>query len=61
MSLSLGTALSVFMVTSRIGEGGLDDVYEARDTTLDRDVALKVLPAASTVDSGWLSLFERAA
>ena len=50
MSLTLGTRLGIYEVTAKIGEGGMGEVYQARDTTLDRDVALKVLPEAFTAD-----------
>ncbi len=43
-----GTTLGVYDVTALIGQGGMGEVYRARDTTLDRDVALKVLPEAFT-------------
>ena len=50
MSLEPGTTLGPYSVTAKIGEGGMGEVYRARDTKLDRDVALKVLPQAFTDD-----------
>ena len=46
MPLSAGTRLGHYDVTALIGEGGMGEVWQARDTKLDRDVALKVLPEA---------------
>jgi len=48
-------------VVTLIGQGGMGEVYQARDTTLDRDVALKVLPEAFTSDPDRLARFEREA
>ena len=61
MSLHLGTTLGPYQVTAKIGEGGMGEVYRARDTKLDRDVALKVLPQAFTDDPDRLARFEREA
>ena len=61
MPLTIGDALGVYEVTAKIGEGGMGEVYRARDTTLDRDVALKVLPEAFTSDPDRLARFEREA
>ena len=61
MALVLGTRLGVYEVTARIGAGGMGEVYRARDTNLNRDVALKVLPDAFANDAGRLARFTREA
>ena len=61
MPLQPGTTLGSYSVTAKIGEGGMGEVYRARDTKLDRDVALKVLPQAFTDDPDRLARFEREA
>ena len=43
MPLTPGTTIGSYAVVGLIGQGGMGEVYQARDTTLDRDVALKVL------------------
>ena len=61
MALESGTSLGHYEVIAKIGEGGMGEVYRARDTTLDRDVALKVVPEAFTSDPARLARFEREA
>ena len=61
MALEIGSRLGHYDVTALIGEGGMGQVYRATDTTLDRDVALKVLPDAFTADPDRLARFEREA
>ena len=61
MSLHPGTVLGPYEVVAEIGKGGMGEVYRARDTKLDRDVALKVLPQAFTDDPDRLARFEREA
>ncbi len=50
MALDAGKRLGPYEVVGLIGQGGMGEVYQARDTTVDRDVALKVLPEAFTAD-----------
>ena len=61
MPLKPGTTLGPYAVTAKIGEGGMSEVWQARDATLDRDVALKVLPEAFTSDPDRMARFEREA
>jgi eukaryotic-like serine/threonine-protein kinase len=61
MSLPAGTRLGSFQIVSMLGAGGMGEVYRARDTQLDRDVALKVLPDAFADDAERLHRFEREA
>jgi serine/threonine protein kinase len=61
MALTPGTHLGPFEITARIGEGGMGQVYRARDTTLDRDVAIKILPEAFAHDADRLARFQREA
>ena len=51
MSLTIGTRLGPYEVVALIGSGGMGDVYRARDTKLDRDVAIKVLPDLFVADT----------
>ena len=61
MALTPGTRLGVYEVTALIGEGGMGQVYRARDTKLNRDVALKVLPDSFANDPNRLARFRREA
>jgi Tol biopolymer transport system component len=56
-----GTRIGVYEVIAHIGEGGMGQVYRARDTRLNRDVALKVLPDAFAADAERLARFTREA
>ena len=57
----IGRTLGPYRVTAKLGAGGMGEVYRARDTQLDRDVALKVLPAVFASDAERLARFEREA
>jgi eukaryotic-like serine/threonine-protein kinase len=57
----MGTRLGAYEVLASIGQGGMGEVYRARDTRLGRDVALKVLPAVFAGDPERLSRFKREA
>ena len=61
MALAAGSRVGVYEVISRIGEGGMGQVFRARDTRLNRDVALKVLPDAFAGDPDRLARFAREA
>jgi serine/threonine-protein kinase len=56
-----GSRLGPYEITAKLGEGGMGEVYRATDTKLEREVAVKVLPAAFTEDEERLSRFEREA
>jgi len=61
MSLTAGTRFGSYEVTGPIGAGGMGEVYRARDTRLNRDVAVKVLPALFLHDEERLARFKREA
>jgi Tol biopolymer transport system component/tRNA A-37 threonylcarbamoyl transferase component Bud32 len=61
LALTPGTRLGVYEVIARIGEGGMGQVYRATDTTLGRQVAIKILPDAFAADPERLARFEREA
>ena len=50
-----------YRITAKLGEGGMGEVWRATDTKLDRDVAIKILPAAFAADAGRMARFEREA
>src|ERR1700682_1179881 len=56
-----GRQLSSYQVLSLLGAGGMGEVYQAHDTKLGRDVAIKVLPSAFVHDPDRLSRFQREA
>src|SRR6201988_2023167 len=60
-SLSVGASLSHYRVTSKLGAGGMGEVYLAQDTKLDRKVALKVLPAEVASNRDRMERFVREA
>jgi predicted ATPase len=61
MSLTAGTKLGPYEIQSLLGAGGMGEVYRARDTRLDRMVAIKILPAAFSADRDRLQRFEEEA
>jgi len=61
MALTNGTRIGPYEITGVIGAGGMGEVYRARDTQLDRNVAIKVLPDLFAADPDRLARFEREA
>ena len=61
MSLSAGARLGPYEILSALGAGGMGEVYRARDTRLDRTVAVKILPAALAIDPQFRERFDREA
>ena len=59
MPLAEGTRIGPYKIVCIVGVGGMGEVYRATDTTLDRDVALKVLPESLAGDADRLALFRR--
>jgi serine/threonine protein kinase len=59
MALTAGTRLGHYNVTALLGEGGMGQVWQATDTQLNRQVALKILPDAFAADPERLARFQR--
>ena len=61
LALTPGTRLGVYEVTVQIGAGGMGQVYQATDTKLKRQVAIKILPPSLATDPDRLARFQREA
>ena len=61
MALSPGTRLGPYEIADELGAGGMGVVYRATDTSLDREVAIKVLPASMASDAERIARFDREA
>src|SRR6478752_7319735 len=61
MALTAGSRLGPYEILSPLGAGGMGEVYKARDTRIDRTVAIKVLPETLAGDSQFRDRFDREA
>ena len=61
MTLTVGTRLGPYEILAQLGAGGMGEVYRARDSKLNRDVALKILPELFAHDPDRLARFKREA
>jgi eukaryotic-like serine/threonine-protein kinase len=60
MPITIGTHLGAHEITARHGEGGMGEVYRARDTKLKREVGIKILPEEFSRDAdAWAAFSER--
>jgi serine/threonine protein kinase len=59
VALTAGTRVGPYEITALIGTGGMGEVYRARDTKLDREAALKILPEAFAHDPERVARFQR--
>ncbi len=61
MALTPGTRIGPYQISSQLGVGGMGEVYQATDTNLAREVAIKILPDAVALDADRLARFDREA
>ena len=61
MPLTTGTHLGPYEIVAPLGAGGMGEVYRARDTKLNRDIAIKVLPESFALDADRVARFTREA
>src|SRR5262249_31578851 len=61
MAIAIGQQLGSYEITALIGKGGMGEVYRARDTKLDRSVAVKILPEAFAQNPDRIAQFDREA
>jgi len=61
MAVGVGTRLGAYQIMSLVGTGGMGEVYRARDTKLQRDVAIKILPDTFALDAERIARFKREA
>jgi len=61
MAITIGQQLGTYEITALLGKGGMGEVYRARDTRLNREVAVKVLPTEFAKDPDRIARFHREA